>query len=164
MPFRKIADRANRSVDWRNRAETIRNTTVANARRIAMRYPDVTYFVFCHKEINFPSHGEFFPNDAILFKGAIADDPVDDGVADIYVKDLFNVAYFDSKCPNSEGTAGHFEDVATYRVGDRGFFDIAVLFAANIRVRARTIPNSSSTRRSRRSCAAARSSSCRIRE
>lgn len=134
MPFKLISNFANRSTDWRNRVDTVRSTTVAAARRRAIRNASITYFVFCNREVNFPSHGEFFPGDAIFFKG-VPEYSEEAGI-DVYMKDFFNVAYFDSKCPKYNDSAGWFDDVGFYRVGaptkDREFFDIAVLFAANI--------------------------------
>lgn len=135
MPFKMLSGFAKASSEWFDVVAIVRATTVAYARRLAIRNPDVTYFVYITEAVSIPPHGTFYRGDTIFFKGV--PDISKQSVADTYVKDFVNVAYFETKCPNNPKMPGQLEDVRFYKVGKgneagREFFDIAVIFAANI--------------------------------
>jgi len=126
MAFTKAPNVAQyQGADWSNFKKRVPNCTPAGAQRIAMRDPSITFFFYCRDPINLRAKGSFNRGDAVFFTGQpwYGSAPQ----CDAYQKDFFNVAYFDSK-------GGPFRNVGCYVLENgRPFFDVAVLFAANIK-------------------------------
>jgi hypothetical protein len=125
MAFNKTPNVAQyKGADWSNFVKTVHNCTPQSAQRIAMRDPNITFFFFCREYMVLEGKGNFSPGDAVFFTGQPWWGSAPQ--CNAYQKDFLNVGYFDSK-------GGPFRNVGCYTLEDgRPFFDVAVLFAANI--------------------------------
>jgi hypothetical protein len=127
MPFKRTTSVVQLVDKWGTDYKVVHNCTSEMAQRIAMCNPRITFFFHCREPIDLPGKGHFATDDAVFF--TVEPVLVPAPPCDTYEKNFFTVGYFDSR-------AWPFQNIAGYTFQDgklvRPFFDIAVLFAANI--------------------------------